>query len=85
MSPARLFSDDREKVIQKLTILVQSAGESYRLTRDEYVQIRDRIWTTTAPGDPHAAQAIMAAAKGVRMARKRYMRANRVLAGFTAS
>lgn len=79
----KLPSDERDKIAQRLTSEADAAGESYRLTRDEYVRTCERVWTT-APGDPEGAHAVYVAAKEVRMTRKHYRRTKRVLTGFTA-
>jgi len=70
MSPAKLSSNERDQILEKLIAEVQSAEESYRLMKEQYVRVMEGFLT---------------AAKDTRMARKRYRRAYRVLTGFTAS
>lgn len=79
MSPAKLPSKERDQIVQRLTEEPQNAEESYRLMREEYARACERLFTTTPDGTLHFA------AKSVRLARKRYVRAIRELAVFTAA
>ena len=83
MSPAKLSSNERDQILEKLIAEVQSAEESYRLMKEQYVRVMEGF--LTPPDDPQAVQTVYLAAKDTRMARKRYRRAYRVLTGFTAS
>jgi hypothetical protein len=83
MSPAKESSNERDQIQDRLAGEARSAKESYRSTQEQYLNVRNGFEAT--PDVPQAVQSIYSAAKDVRMARKRYRRATRVLTGFTAS
>ncbi len=83
MSPARESGNERDQIKQKLSDEVRSAEDLYRTRNQQYVKVTDGL--RAKPDDPTTVQEMYSAAREVRMARKRYRRATRLLAGFTAS
>ena len=71
----------RNEIREWLTCDVQSAEDLYRARVDQYRHILGE----TNPDDVDQAELVYSAARELRMARKRYRRAARTLAGFATS
>jgi hypothetical protein len=83
MSPAKEPSSEPDQTEQKLSVEVRNAEKLYRSTTEQYLNVTNEFQATA--DDLQGEQAVYDAAKEMRMARKRYRRASKVLEGFTTS